>query len=1835
MLLAFLTSSILLPASRAQAQSAPQTILSTNLAYGQRTSQSSGTTGFRAVDGSNSVAITNTENESWWQVDLGTQQTIESIEVQREGCCWEQPLVVFVSDQPFTTTSISATTTSSGVSRYDIPAYQTTTMLPVNRSGHYVRVQMNGLRELRLAEVRVLGQQSQPLPEVLTASAGATPGGVWHYRPTTGWVLKNNGLPSGVHWQHIVASPQDRNVWAIIGHAGTGYYGFDGNRLVMVGTTHSPVWRTVDAGASWQAVDLVVASDPPSTYLLSSASNMHIAFDTETPSRMHISATVVAAQQQGWYLSISSAILWRGASSTLQGTSFGGWQGNAGVDLITAGVNGDSVVSYFHYSVAGGCGIGWMPAANSAAYGTPSCPMVASTMDTIPNDPTAVVAQKRNWFWEPEGLWATPDYRTTTITARNAQAVGSSLSVAHDGVYIGGRGYWMGGGLIHVASPLGNAQGTIVIGEGLTTQTVRADRQTRTAVAARADSLFFARASNGHAWGTIPLPHPTQTSSALEVLPAELTPTDITNDAISVTLTDAQGQRVRRLSLNDNDWPLYNAANATAFANPVTVTVTITNTGLTNRVLSPVVKIGSQDPDTSSRFFPLEIPARCSGTGEGETYSYNFYEPFCTGVNLAPGMSFQYQWEVWVQPSSEYYLRFGAELSTTSTSEPVAANTQAMTYLGVPRANIRPMIVVPGFIGSWPREGGMVIDPIAGFYDGLLTNLEVLGYEKDVSIVPFPYRWYGGLKNPNDKNDVVDLGLELQQKIDTWWFNRSGRPYVDASRFDLVAHSTGGLITRQYVANTGAANKLHNVVLVAIPHQGSPMAYAAWEGQALVQEWGGDLLKTAPGYVIYMLLQAFAEKSGCYNINPGTTGGEKYVSPIQMYHYVQGLNCETTQFLLPGVPNVIASIPQPGIPLAADLMPSVQSQDNGRKYIWRTSTGTLEHGPSSPVLSNPTGIGSQVHLNNFVDHITDDGFLHTVFSNNVASLKHYTVTQKLDKAPLWVNGNSVPGDGSWRPDAPVSDDWKGLLFSNDRTQSEQYGGDGTVPAWSGNLRNAITSIAHQNRVQELQFPQPGVDLGGTNLELTHNDFFNTSLSMRRIAARFIAPSLEATQSSKDFAPTLPFVEPEHPWQTEFINQREFILTNLCPVTVLVTDPQGRRVGTLPDGTTVNEIPGAYYSGYLGDDEPGIIHFRNPLAGTYTYTLTGVDSGEYNIYSSVVDQQAIERLGYFTGNVQPGQVITYTGELMEANAPDQLLFIDDGNNPATRTYITDALTAIGRPFTVWSIAQQGLPSATTLFPYETVIWHTSDNTGLANEQAALLNWFVGRGGKLLISGQNITNGLHPNLVTETIHSQVVDSATTSRLVAGEDVLAGIQFTLNGSESANNQTTPDTFAASVGVRSLGKYADGNGVDQTAILGYESALGRKAVLGFGLEGIDTANHRKVVLERLFRWLEQGDTRLPFPTTAVLDTFDRVDGAVGTDWAGATNNYAIEQQQLRTTMSSGSADSFVWGANFGANQEVFTTLRAIDTTAGEINLILKDADRGDGWNMLEVMYQPALGTVEVWTVHNWGTWLKHGDTLNVNFAAGDTFGARALADGTVEVYKNGALVGSVQVSAAWPARPDGGRIGVWLIDSANTRLDDIGGGTLPLPVLPPTTPILDSFDRADGALGSNWSGAVSAFAIQSQTMHNIYGTGSTDAVLWNEPFGANQEVYATLTAIDAQASEINLVLKHADRGDGWNMLVAWYQPQRGTVQIWSVHSWGTWIQHGLDIPINLAAGDRFGAHARSDGTIEISKNGVVVGNATISTAWPHIGDGGQIGIWLIDAPTTVVDDFGGGTIQ
>ena len=190
-------------------------------------------------------------------------------------------------------------------------------------------------------------------------------------------------------------------------------------------------------------------------------------------------------------------------------------------------------------------------------------------------------------------------------------------------------------------------------------------------------------------------------------------------------------------------------------------------------------------------------------------------------------------------------------------------------------------------------------------------------------------------------------------------------------------------------------------------------------------------------------------------------------------------------------------------------------------------------------------------------------------------------------------------------------------------------------------------------------------------------------------------------------------------------------------------------------------------------------------------------------------------------------------------------------------------------------------------------------------------------------------------------------------------------------------------------------------------------------------------------------------FPTTSILDDFNRSNGKVGNNWALA--NSRLQYKIASNTLDVQLGGALIWKPNsFGTSQEAFITLTNIAQRSPTEGLLLK-AQAGDRTEagVIIVVYDARANAVRVSTLRkDQPAWTNYGDTP-ATFADGDQLGARALADGNVEVYQNGTLIATVTLNAEDQAFFDdqGGRIGIWTLAAPNAVLDDFGGGDATLP--------------------------------------------------------------------------------------------------------------------------------------------------------------------------------------------
>lgn len=148
---------------------------------------------------------------------------------------------------------------------------------------------------------------------------------------------------------------------------------------------------------------------------------------------------------------------------------------------------------------------------------------------------------------------------------------------------------------------------------------------------------------------------------------------------------------------------------------------------------------------------------------------------------------------------------------------------------GQPVQQKKPIVLVPGFFGSWNKEAVLhdksvdtldwKLNPVIHEYDGLIGTFKNLGLTEGQDFLVFPYDWRKKLDD-----SATDLKNFMSTKI------------VDPnSKVELVGHSLGGLVSRVYTQKF-ADNRTDKIITVGSPHQGLPAVYKAVEAGDLERD---------------------------------------------------------------------------------------------------------------------------------------------------------------------------------------------------------------------------------------------------------------------------------------------------------------------------------------------------------------------------------------------------------------------------------------------------------------------------------------------------------------------------------------------------------------------------------------------------------------------------------------------------------------------------------------------------------------------------------------------------------------------------------------------------------------------------------------------------------------------------------------------------------------------------------------------------------------------------------------------------------------------------------------
>lgn len=301
---------------------------------------------------------------------------------------------------------------------------------------------------------------------------------------------------------------------------------------------------------------------------------------------------------------------------------------------------------------------------------------------------------------------------------------------------------------------------------------------------------------------------------------------------IQLSITDAAGQDVRALKLNEEGWPSLNAATNTV-ANPITVTMTINNISANDQIFVPQIQFGSSN--NQARFYIFDSPPTCELYPE---FSYTEVSKSCF-IEVTSESSQILTWGIWVQPSLTSTLVISSSLVFDSPNKVIRA---PIRRLDIPQASINPVVFVHGILGSMPPQNKLLtnqedmyttLDPFLGSYWSLMDQLQKFGYEWDKTLFAQAYDWRQS--NQVSASVLADSLATVQDQASTLGYVSRDSGVI---KTDLVVHSMGGLVARAFIqsglypdpVDGIPQGPIRKVIFIATPHKGFPFDYQTWEG---------------------------------------------------------------------------------------------------------------------------------------------------------------------------------------------------------------------------------------------------------------------------------------------------------------------------------------------------------------------------------------------------------------------------------------------------------------------------------------------------------------------------------------------------------------------------------------------------------------------------------------------------------------------------------------------------------------------------------------------------------------------------------------------------------------------------------------------------------------------------------------------------------------------------------------------------------------------------------------------------------------------------------------------
>ena len=200
---------------------------------------------------------------------------------------------------------------------------------------------------------------------------------------------------------------------------------------------------------------------------------------------------------------------------------------------------------------------------------------------------------------------------------------------------------------------------------------------------------------------------------------------------------------------------------------------------------------------------------------------------------------------------------------------------------------------------------------------------------------------------------------------------------------------------------------------------------------------------------------------------------------------------------------------------------------------------------------------------------------------------------------------------------------------------------------------------------------------------------------------------------------------------------------------------------------------------------------------------------------------------------------------------------------------------------------------------------------------------------------------------------------------------------------------------------------------------------------------------------------------------------------------------------------------------------------------------------------------------------------------------------------------------------------------------LDRVSTGTFP------TTGVLDNFNRADGALGANWTNPVYGSGVGAWTIISNQAGIATLAERWSgwnvAGYGNESEVYVTLSTLPTTVTDnnVNVMSGSAFASASTGYLVAAIVVSSAWVtQLYRVDSGLSFVQLGADISTAWASGNILGMERTGTDINAYRNTGSWALVGTRSSATYTVTGYLSMDTFPASGSGVRVDDFSGGTI-